>query len=307
MPGLGSNLQALPLERLLAERADLWRGRSNAAAWDEGVRTGFAELDQLLPWHGWPVNGLTELLTDQPGIGLTLLLPALRRLCPVAEDGDHDHCDQPAQSDGIDLSISCSSQLPRPVVPKSRGGSWVGTRRQCQKGPQPAGRSAGWLLLVNPPYIPYAPALAANSLDLARVLVVEAPDQGAWVLEQALRSGGCTAVIGWSTADERRQQGGGWPTAILRRLQLAASEHAIPAFLLRPMASAAQSSPALLRLDVESAPDGLDVVLRKLRGGRAGLRLHLSGSNVPTRVGLKTKDKKAVDLSALRRVEVGSR
>ncbi|NBC46765.1 MAG: hypothetical protein GVY22_01985 [Gammaproteobacteria bacterium] len=274
MSAIGSNPQTPRLEQLLAERADLWRGRSSAAGVGEGIGTGFPELDQLLPWHGWPGSGLTELLTDQPAIGLTLLLPALRCLCPGIEGGDNDHCDQPAQSDGQDLSIICSD---------------------------------GWLLLVNPPYIPYAPALAAKGLDLGRVLVVDAPGQGAWVLEQALRSGGCTAVIGWSTADEANKKERGWATAILRRLQLAASERSTPAFLLRPMAAAFQASPAPLRLDVETAPNGLDVVLRKLRGGRVGLRLSLSGSVGPPPIGSNPKGKRGVDPNAFRRAEIGLR
>ncbi len=46
-----------------------------------GVPTGFAVLDAWLPWGGWPTGGMTEILTDQTGIGeLSLLLPAMSRL-----------------------------------------------------------------------------------------------------------------------------------------------------------------------------------------------------------------------------------
>ena len=63
-----------------------------------------------------------------------------------------------------------------------------------------------WIALVSPPHVPYAPALAAAGLDLARIVIVRAGD-GAdtlWAMEQALGSGSCSAVIGWpSFVNER--------------------------------------------------------------------------------------------------------
>jgi cell division inhibitor SulA len=45
------------------------------------VPSGFADLDRELPGGGWPRGGLTELLTDDEGIGeLGLVLPALAHL-----------------------------------------------------------------------------------------------------------------------------------------------------------------------------------------------------------------------------------
>ncbi|TCO80960.1 cell division inhibitor SulA [Plasticicumulans lactativorans] len=46
-----------------------------------GVSSGFTDLDELLPGEGWPCPGVTEVLSQQPGIGeLGLLMPALARL-----------------------------------------------------------------------------------------------------------------------------------------------------------------------------------------------------------------------------------
>lgn len=46
-----------------------------------GLHTGFAVLDAWLPWGGWPVGAMTEILTDKTGLGeLSLLLPAMSRL-----------------------------------------------------------------------------------------------------------------------------------------------------------------------------------------------------------------------------------
>src|SRR5260221_13488533 len=67
------------LETIL-QRHPVWRGGSlakNVAA----LPTGFPCLDAELPGGGWPRQGLTELLTDEVGIGeLELVLPALAAL-----------------------------------------------------------------------------------------------------------------------------------------------------------------------------------------------------------------------------------
>src|SRR5260221_9929409 len=64
------------LETIL-QRHPVWRGGTlakNVAA----LPTGFPSLDAELPGGGWPRQGLTELLTDEAGIGeLALGLPAL--------------------------------------------------------------------------------------------------------------------------------------------------------------------------------------------------------------------------------------
>ncbi|MDO8907935.1 MAG: translesion DNA synthesis-associated protein ImuA [Pseudohongiella sp.] len=42
--------------------------------------TGFAELDKLLPWGGWPVSGLIEIVSRHKAVGeLQLLMPLLRQ------------------------------------------------------------------------------------------------------------------------------------------------------------------------------------------------------------------------------------
>ena len=67
------------LEEIL-QRHPVWRGGAlvqGAAA----LPSGFAALDHELPGGGWPCQGLSEILADEPGIGeLALLLPAFARL-----------------------------------------------------------------------------------------------------------------------------------------------------------------------------------------------------------------------------------
>lgn len=57
-----------------------WHGNVLAGP-AQGLSTGFDELDEMLPEHGWAQAALTELLVPREGIGaLQLLLPALARL-----------------------------------------------------------------------------------------------------------------------------------------------------------------------------------------------------------------------------------
>jgi hypothetical protein len=125
-------------------------------------------------------------------------------------------------------------------------------------------REDGWLTWVSPPHHPYAPALAARGIDVRRVLVIRAPE-AQWAMEQALRSGACSAVLGWGSGRER--QG-------LRRLQLAAEGARCLAVLFRRLRDGAEPSPAVLRIALESGRDGLLVRILKSRGGRdASVRL----------------------------------
>ncbi|MGB5336092.1 MAG: translesion DNA synthesis-associated protein ImuA [Woeseiaceae bacterium] len=76
------------LEKLL-ENPRVWRGR-NQTPQQAGLPSGYPELDRHLPGGGWPTGALTEILTEQYGIGeLRLLMPALVQLS--AEDAQSDY------------------------------------------------------------------------------------------------------------------------------------------------------------------------------------------------------------------------
>lgn len=114
------------------------------------------------------------------------------------------------------------------------------------------------VVFVAPPYIPYAPALAACGLDLRHVVQIDAgAGKGAWSAEQCLRSGSCGAVLGWLDQADYTQ---------LRRLQLAAESGDALAFLFRPARAAAKTSPAALRLHLHAAGDELAIEILKCRG-----------------------------------------
>jgi hypothetical protein len=127
-----------------------------------------------------------------------------------------------------------------------------------------AGRYIAW---IAPPYLPYAPALAARGLPLERVLLIQTRNvqESLWAAEQALRCPAVGAVLGWPATIVDRH---------VRRLQIAAAAGGTLGVLYRPAAAAREASPAALRLRLHAAADGLVVEIHKSRGGRAGLRLH---------------------------------
>lgn len=190
------------LAEALADRR-LFRGGQPLARDQGSTSTGFAALDEALPWNGFPRGALTEILLPAPGLGeLELLSHAWAR---------------------------------------------IGEKER--------------LAFIAPPCIPYAPALLRAKWPLARFAWIEAPAaQAAWAAEQCLRAGCLGAVAFWLNGGDDKS---------LRRLQLAAEEGSVHAFLFRPLRHAANASPAALRLVLGSEPGTLKIHVLKVRGAVA--------------------------------------
>ena len=117
-------------------------------------------------------------------------------------------------------------------------------------------QAGGTVVVVAPPYIPYAPAWQAVGVELAHLEIVEAqPRDALWAFEQCLRSGTCAAVLGWPRNADAQS---------LRRLQVAADSGDCLGFAFRDRKHLANPSPAALRL--EQAGGAWHV--RKCRGGQ---------------------------------------
>lgn len=121
--------------------------------------------------------------------------------------------------------------------------------------------ATGWIAWVSPPFLPYAPTLAAAGVDLTRLLLVRAQSdmEALWAAEQALHSGACRIVLAWAGRADGR---------CLRRLQLAAESGRTPLILFRPPATLAAPSPAALRLSLDTDAAGAHLRLVKHRGGK---------------------------------------
>jgi hypothetical protein len=117
-----------------------------------------------------------------------------------------------------------------------------------------------WVVLVDPPWIPYPASLYAHGLRLERLLLTRTRRDGEalWACEQALSCSQGGAVLAW-------------PQRItfprLRRLQLAAEAHAKLAWLFRPESALREASPAALRLQLDAGDHrGTRVQVVKCRG-----------------------------------------
>ena len=148
--------------------------------------------------------------------------------------------------------------------------------------------NTGWTICVAPPLLPFAPGWApgwgsgAHSIALQRLMVIRAHgDDATWACARALDTEGVGAVLAWLPNSR---------AATIRRLQLLAERSEALVFVFRPCACATQSSPAPLRLMLETgdyfdggvlpAPTGttLAVHLLKRRGAGRAAPLYL---NVP--------------------------
>jgi protein ImuA len=195
----------------------------------------------------FPVSQVSVLLPERADVwrGDALSVPAMRVL--------------PSGHAGLD------AELP--------GGGWPAaglTELLCARSdvftwqlllPALLGLQAGRLLLVGGPtgVQPFVPALVAQGLDAARLLWVRAEDDQArlWAAEQALRCADVSAVLAW--LPRVRAEG-------LRRLHWSGLEHGRPLFAWRAASARQESSPAPLRLWVQSQAGRLQVQVFKRRG-----------------------------------------
>ena len=122
-----------------------------------------------------------------------------------------------------------------------------------------------WIIIIAPPFIPYAPALAQHGVAVERVLLVH-PAKTAkdclWAAEQAVRSGSSVAVLAWIKAADG---------VALRRLQIAAEAQCCWTVLFRPSHALHERSPAALRAQLAIEQSAPRLTIHKCRGGRPGV------------------------------------
>jgi cell division inhibitor SulA len=138
-----------------------------------------------------------------------------------------------------------------------------------------------WQVWIDPPHIPYAPALAELGIDISKVLLVRPKTHAdaLWALEQSVKSGTCSAALAW--LDDAKLV-----VKDLRRLKLAARRGGTLAVLFRPDTAARRQSMAELRIQLHPAPtsDRLRVKILKRRGGWATEPVALELRHRTTRV-----------------------
>jgi protein ImuA len=113
------------------------------------------------------------------------------------------------------------------------------------------------IALLQPPQTPNALAFAYMGLPLEKLMLVRAPRtaDALWSAEQMLKAGSCGAVVLWQQYVRSES---------VRRLHLAAQSSDTLFLMVRPLASAPDSS--TLRLGVRPAGDGITVSIVKRKG-----------------------------------------
>ena len=135
---------------------------------------------------------------------------------------------------------------------------------------------------VNPPHLPYAPAIAQAGIPLERCLVIRPANRedAMWAAEQALKSGACGAVLFW--LDPVKDY------AWLRRLQMAAEAGRAMAVYFRPTAAESLSTPAHLRVVAARENGVLAIRIPKRRGPPLAAPIRLGQPAVPNVVPART-------------------
>ena len=115
------------------------------------------------------------------------------------------------------------------------------------------------IVLIQPPHMPNALALAAMGVKPKRIVLVqpERTSDALWTTEVVLKNFGAAVVLFWQTHVRNES---------LRRLNLAAADTDGCFFLFRPLASAHDASPAPLRLSLTPADGGVNLTFLKRRG-----------------------------------------
>ena len=117
-----------------------------------------------------------------------------------------------------------------------------------------------WAAFVNPPYIPYAPALSNAGIRPDRLLIIDSQDDAntLWAAEQVLRAGIFASVVVWVNKSAAQKQ---------RRLQLAAEMGKTWATVYRPMRASREHSPVSTRIALSLQGSHLSLDIIKVRGG----------------------------------------
>ncbi len=119
----------------------------------------------------------------------------------------------------------------------------------------------GYVLLLNPPALPFAQGLLQIGLSLERLLVVQVENKADFIASfvELARAEACTAILAWQPKQALTY-------TELRKCLLATADGRALSVLFRPSSAELQSSPASLRLAVELQPQDLRVRIFKQKG-----------------------------------------
>lgn len=144
--------------------------------------------------------------------------------------------------------------------------------------------------MIDPPWVPYPPALYGRGLALESLLLIrtKSRSESLWACEQVLRGIPGGALLAWP---ERIS------FAELRRLQLASESGQKAVFLFRNANAASDSSPAALRLQLTADEGDLQVRVLKCRGQRPASSIRIRRPQFPVSVDQEQEHREVINLS----------
>ena len=134
-------------------------------------------------------------------------------------------------------------------------------------------RGDHWISMIDPPWIPYPPALHGHGLALEKLLLIRTQNrsESLWACEQVVRGISGGAMLAWPDTPSFSE---------LRRLQLAAERTQKTVFLFQGSNAASTSSPAVLRLQLTADDGDLQVRVLKCRGQRPAASIRIRRSQL---------------------------
>jgi len=187
------------------------------------------------------------------------------------------HCDKALLNNGwptgslIELCLGQQQQKSSPHAPGvASQGEWQlftpVIKTVCQQ------QDDNYVILLNPPALPFAPALIQEDIPLNQLLVVKTRKKQDFIASftELTRSPHCGVLLAWQPKQALSY-------TELRKCQLSCSEGSGLYFLLRSPQAKNQSSPASLRLDLSLGDACLEVEIFKQRGvfQRRAFSIHL--------------------------------
>ena len=130
-----------------------------------------------------------------------------------------------------------------------------------------------WISMVDPPWIPYPPALHSRGVALEKLQLIRTQSRGEslWACEQVVHGISGGALLAWPDSLSFSE---------LRKLQLAAKSTQKTVFLFRGQDAANAPSPAALRLQLGPVDGDLRIRVLKCRGQRPASAIRIRRSQL---------------------------
>ena len=190
-------------------------------------------------------------------------LEQLTRLCNLNREGVAPPSIETTGFSALDAALPHRGWPSGTVVELMPTDTGIGELRLLMPALARMTQSERHVALIAPPYIPFAPALIQQGVQVKRLLIIQSQknEDTLWALEQVLRCTSFGAALAWPASIKDKE---------VRRLQLAAEAGRSIGFIYRSPHAAREASPAAIRLRLQAKSSGLLIDILKCRGGRGG-------------------------------------